>query len=196
MLEEAGCDLLWLPSVDGHLPGRLRDHGHVSGVSERWEGEARPGHFDGVATVVAKLLLAVRPDVALFGEKDFQQLAVIRRMVARSRHSGRDRRRADGARARTASRCRRATSICRRRSAQRAVALPRALKAARGRRSSSGTAGRGRRCTKREQALRRRAVSRGSIISRWSMRRRSSRSTTPSGEMRLIAAARDRHARG
>jgi pantoate--beta-alanine ligase len=81
-LDKAGCDLLWLPTAADIYPHGFATRVSVSGVSERWEGEVRPGHFDGVATVVAKLLLSVRPDVALFGEKDFQQLVVVRRMAA------------------------------------------------------------------------------------------------------------------
>ena len=82
MLREAGCDLLWLPGMKDIYPDGFATTVSVGGLSRRWEGEVRPGHFDGVATVVAKLLLALRPDLALFGEKDFQQLAVIRRMAS------------------------------------------------------------------------------------------------------------------
>ena len=81
MLTKAGCDLVWLPPPDQLYPQGFATTVSVRGVSDRWEGEHRPGHFDGVATIVAKLLLSVRPDVAMFGEKDWQQLAVIRRMV-------------------------------------------------------------------------------------------------------------------
>jgi pantoate--beta-alanine ligase len=84
MLAEAGCDLMFMPDVKEVYPHGL-EHGARVAVPELTDmlcGKFRPGHFEGVATVVNKLFNIVQPDVAVFGEKDYQQLAIIRRMVS------------------------------------------------------------------------------------------------------------------
>lgn len=80
LAESAGVDVMFCPTVDEMYPSKATAI-HVEGVSRLWEGEARPGHFDGVATVVAKLFNIVRPDIAIFGLKDFQQCAVVAELV-------------------------------------------------------------------------------------------------------------------
>ncbi len=81
--EEAGADVLFAPRAEEMYPvGKPLTRVAVAGLTERLCGKSRPGHFDGVTTVVAKLFHIVKPHVALFGEKDFQQLAVVRRMAA------------------------------------------------------------------------------------------------------------------
>ena len=82
-LVEHHCDLLYAPTVETMYPFGL-EHAlgiHIPEVGDTLEGAHRPGHFDGVATVVAKLLLMVEPDLAVFGQKDWQQLLVVRRLV-------------------------------------------------------------------------------------------------------------------
>ncbi|MEU5634300.1 pantoate--beta-alanine ligase [Streptomyces rishiriensis] len=80
--EQAGADIVFAPSVDQVYPGGEPQVRVTAGpMGERLEGSSRPGHFDGMLTVVAKLLHLTRPDTALFGQKDAQQLALIRRMV-------------------------------------------------------------------------------------------------------------------
>ncbi len=83
LLAEAQCDLLFAPAATEMYPDGRRQNTvvSVSGITEMLCGASRPGHFDGVATVVSKLFNIVQPDMALFGEKDYQQLAVIRRLT-------------------------------------------------------------------------------------------------------------------
>jgi pantoate--beta-alanine ligase len=77
----AGVDLVFTPAVAEMYPPGFAASVHIGGVSEGLDGAFRPGHFEGVATIVAKLLLQCLPDAAYFGEKDYQQLIVVRRMV-------------------------------------------------------------------------------------------------------------------
>ena len=82
MLDAAGCELVWLPDVPTMYPPGDATFVEVAGPALGYEGTLRPGHFRGMATVVSKLLHQVGPAVALFGEKDWQQLQVVRRMAA------------------------------------------------------------------------------------------------------------------
>lgn len=82
LLEQHGVQFLYAPTVDTMYGANFSTSVHVGGITDVLEGSSRPGHFSGVSTVVAKLFSAGRPDVAIFGQKDFQQIAVIQRMVA------------------------------------------------------------------------------------------------------------------
>jgi pantoate--beta-alanine ligase len=81
LLARAGCDLLYAPELPVMYPPGFATMVNVGGLTACLEGEVRPGHFAGVATIVAKLLIQAAPDLAVFGEKDFQQLQVIRRLT-------------------------------------------------------------------------------------------------------------------
>ena len=81
LAEHWGMDLVWAPSEGDIYPDGFLTAVTVAGLSELWEGSIRRGHFGGVATVVTKLLSVIRPALAYFGQKDAQQLAVVRRLV-------------------------------------------------------------------------------------------------------------------
>jgi pantoate--beta-alanine ligase len=81
LCNKEGVDVLFAPPINEIYPDGFQTAVTVPTLARRWEGERRPGHFAGVATVVAKLLAIVRPAVAVFGQKDFQQAALIRRLV-------------------------------------------------------------------------------------------------------------------
>ncbi len=81
LLLKEGIDLVFLPQTQEMYPEGNATRVEVDGISDILEGDSRPGHFSGVATIVAKLFNLVQPDVSVFGEKDFQQLMLIRRMV-------------------------------------------------------------------------------------------------------------------
>jgi len=81
LLTSAGCDLLFAPALEAVYPPGFASKVSISGLTDCLDGLHRPGHFDGVSTVVTKLLLQSLPDAAFFGEKDFQQLLVVRRLV-------------------------------------------------------------------------------------------------------------------
>lgn len=80
LLVKEGVDLVFIPKVDEMYPEGSAARVEVDGISEILEGDSRPGHFSGVATIVAKLFNLVQPDISVFGKKDFQQLMLIRRM--------------------------------------------------------------------------------------------------------------------
>jgi pantoate--beta-alanine ligase len=81
MCEDAGVDMIFAPGVNVMYPDGFATTLQVGELGRFWEGASRPGHFDGVATIVAKLFTIVGPDLAIFGQKDYQQTIVIRRMV-------------------------------------------------------------------------------------------------------------------
>ncbi len=81
LAKSTGVDLLWTPDAHDIVPPDLATSVDVARVTDRWEGAVRPGHFRGVATIVAKLFQIIKPDIAYFGQKDYQQTVVIRQLI-------------------------------------------------------------------------------------------------------------------